>query len=87
MMAVIVVDSKLIDDDAQILKLRGRSDHISGAATNFVREGQSLMSSGFNFYLLCVKMISMSQLHFWSIRTGYDVKYLLLVGIEQMKLI
>jgi len=29
----------------------------------------------------------MSQLNFWSITTGYDVKYLLPLGIEQLKLI
>jgi len=28
----------------------------------------------------------MSHLNFWSITTGYDVKYLLPVGIEQLKL-
>jgi len=39
MTAVILVDSKLIDDDAQILKLHGRSDHISGADTNFCSGG------------------------------------------------
>jgi len=32
-------------------------------------------------------MILMSQLNFWSITTGYDVKYLLSLGIEQLKLI
>jgi len=29
----------------------------------------------------------MSRFNFWSITTGYDLKYLLPVGIEQLKLI
>jgi len=29
----------------------------------------------------------MSQLNFWSITTGYNVKYLLPVGIEQLQVI
>jgi len=41
--------------------------------------GQSLAWSEINLQLFCIKIISMSQLNFWSITTGYDVKQFLAI--------
>jgi len=41
--------------------------------------GQSLAWSEINLQLFCIKIISMSQLNFWSITTGYDVKQILAI--------
>jgi len=45
--------------------------------------GKSLTSSDFKLQLFCTKIILMSLVNFWSITTGYDVKYLLPVGIDK----
>jgi len=41
------------------------------------------MSSDFKLELFGTKIILMSSVNFWSITTGYDVKYLLPVGIDK----
>jgi len=47
--------------------------------------GQLLTSSDFKLQLFCTKIILLSLAIFWSATTGYDVKYLLSVGIDKLK--
>jgi len=54
-----------------------------GAARNFVREGPVTDVVRFQTLAICTKIILMSLVNFWSITTGYDVKYLLQVGIDK----
>jgi len=45
--------------------------------------GHSLTSSDYKLWLFCTKIIFMSLVNFWSVTTGFDVKYLLPVGIDK----
>jgi len=54
-----------------------------GAARNFVREGPVTDVVKFRTLAILHKIFLMSLVNFWSITTGYDVKYLLPVGIDK----
>jgi len=80
------------DPDSIIFKLKWSRSLKSGSSHLCFREitqprtlfgrGQSPTSSEC-LQLFCTKIISMSQLNFWSITTGCDVKYLALVSINK----
>jgi len=55
-----------------------------GAAKNFVREGPVTDVVRFQTLAICTKVILMSLVNSWSITTGYDVSYLLPVGIDNL---